>query len=107
MDKQNNIGSLISCGLDSSIVGWPYEYDTVVCPICGFEFAHIGDIRKEEGNDNGDAGWSGRGDLVVIPIEGECGCLWEICFGFHKGCIAAFVRVIQECEPEDELDSSA
>ena len=82
--------------------GWfDGTYDSIVCPVCGFEYAHIGEIRKEEGHDHGDAGWKGRGDLVVIPIEGECGCLWDICFGFHKGNIAAFVRVVKECEPDE------
>jgi hypothetical protein len=45
--------------------------------------------------DSGDryrAGWSGRGDLLVVPVEGECGHNWEVCFGFHKGETILFAR---------------
>ncbi len=45
------------------------------------------------GGDDYEAGWGGRGDLTVLPFEGECGHRWALCFGFHKGMTAAFVAV--------------
>ncbi len=44
------------------------------------------------GRDNYEAGWGGRGDLVVVPVWGECEHRWELCFGAHKGETFCFVR---------------
>ena len=41
--------------------------------------------------------------LVVIPIKGECGSEWEICFGFHKGQIFKFHKVCNPCVQEKGL----
>ena len=84
----------------SRIKTYAGKCDEVKCPVCGFEYNHMGEPKTINGNDNGEAGWWGRGDLVVIPVEGECGCLWEICFGFHKGSIYSFSRVLSECEED-------
>lgn len=65
---------------------------SVVCPLCGDEYQHAGDPRTIPGNDNYEAGWPGRGDLLVIPFRGECGHRWELCFGFHKGSSHVFAR---------------
>ncbi|HKP51605.1 MAG TPA: hypothetical protein VJ183_03030 [Chloroflexia bacterium] len=63
------------------------------CPVCGHEYNHPLDPIRIDGEDSYKAGWPGRGDLLLIPVEGECGHLWELCIGFHKGQTAIFVRV--------------
>ena len=30
--------------------------------------------------------------------SGEYGCEWELCFGFHKGNTASFVRIVKSCK---------
>lgn len=74
----------------------------LVCPVCSFEYNHMGEPRKVCGNDNHDA-WRGRGDLLVIPFNGECGSEWEICFGFHKGNTNTFVRIRKSCSENSYL----
>lgn len=68
-------------------------YKRLQCPLCRDTYQHTDTPQTIAGNDNYAAGWEGRGDLLMIPIEGECGHLWEICFGFHKGETFVFVRV--------------
>ena len=77
-------------------------YSLLVCPVCSFEYNHIGEPRKVSGNDNYDA-WQGRGDLLVVPFKAECGSEWEICFGFHKGQTNAFVRIRKSCSEDSYL----
>lgn len=68
----------------------------LTCPVCGHENAHLGSPRFHESHDSGEAGWDGRGDLVEVPIEGECVHRWSVCFGFHKGDVLSFIRVGRE-----------
>ena len=77
---------------------WPQNAKHLVCPECGFEYQHFGRPEYTNGNDNHEAGWGGRGDLIVVPIEGECGSKWEFCLGFHKGDTYLFQRLIQSCK---------
>jgi len=63
------------------------------CPVCGFWPGHMREVEKIDGKDSWQAGWSGRGDLVVIRIDGECGHSWELCLGEHKGAIQIFARI--------------
>lgn len=77
-------------------------YSLLVCPVCSGEYNHIGEPRKLMGNDSYDA-WQGRGDLLAIPFNGECGSDWEICFGFHKGNTNAFVRIRKSCSEHSYL----
>ena len=71
----------------------PDEIKRLKCPVCGDDYQHIGSRQDVPGRDSYEAGWGGRGDLLVIPVEGECGHTWQLCFGSHKGNVAAFVRV--------------
>ena len=67
----------------------------LACPVClgdSGEFQHAGEPRVIPGNDSYEAGWPGRGDLIVIPFSGECGHDWELCVGFHKGNNSIFAR---------------
>ena len=73
------------------------QTSNLVCPICGYEYQHIGTPRVIDGKDGYEAGWEGRGDLLVFPVYGECGCSWELCFGTHKGQVECFTRVIEGC----------
>lgn len=56
----------------------------LICPICGEDYHHLGEPHTVSGEDSYKA-WAGRGDRLVIPIEGECGHNWSINIGFHKG----------------------
>ena len=67
--------------------------DIAACPTCGHENVHTHTPYTMPGNDNYDAGWGGRGDLTVVPFEGECGHYWSRCFGFHKGTVDVFIAV--------------
>jgi hypothetical protein len=64
----------------------------LLCPVCGFEYQHWAEPFIKPGNDNYEASWGGRGDLLVIPMRGECGHEWDICIGTHKGYSELFVR---------------
>jgi hypothetical protein len=77
-------------------------YSTLVCPVCSFDYNHIGKPRRVQGGDAYLA-WAGRGDLLVIPFSGECGSEWELCFGFHKGQSSGFVRVSKSCTEDSYL----
>jgi hypothetical protein len=73
-------------------VGEP-NFSATVCPVCPDEYQHPRRPQVVPGGDNYEAGWGGRGDLTVLPFEGECGHRWALCFGFHKGMTFAFVAV--------------
>lgn len=77
-------------------------YSLLVCPVCSFPFNHIGDPLRRPGDDDYQA-WQGRGDLVVIPMTGECRSEWDICFGFHKGESYSFVPVRRACTDKSYL----
>ena len=68
----------------------------VVCPVCGYDYARFTGVRLVSSNNRYEAGWGGRGDLLVVQFEGECRHEWEICFGFHKGQTFAFARRLIE-----------
>ncbi len=76
----------------SNDAGWSDGMLELRCPVCRDPNQRTGSPRTKHGQDDYKAGWGGRGDLLVIPIEGECGHTWEICFGFHKGATVAFAR---------------
>jgi hypothetical protein len=65
----------------------------IQCPLCKDLYQHLHKPQMIDGNDNYEAGWPGRGDLVVVPIDGECGHNWELCIGFHKGFAGIFARL--------------
>jgi hypothetical protein len=96
--------------LDKAIVPSDYfvtvnEQHQCICPICGYEYVHPSGVRYVEGNDNGEAGWHGRGSLMVTSFVGECGHEWDICFGFHKGLMFVFTRILSEkAIPTESLD---
>ena len=74
-----------------SVFGDRPAFKRLVCPGCGDTYQHTGSPQAVSTEDYG-AGWGGRGPLLVVPVEGECGHSWEMCFGFHKGETFTFVR---------------
>lgn len=66
----------------------------VLCPVCECFNVHPTHSYQVKGNDSGDAGWQGRGDLHALGFWGECGHNFEVCFGFHKGSTYVFSRVL-------------
>ena len=77
---------------DASSWGGPQWGVRLRCPICSDTYQHAGAYQRVPGHDSYEAGWGGRGDLVIVPVWGECGHRWELCFGSHKGETFAFVR---------------
>lgn len=71
---------------------------SVRCPVCGGEYVHVVNMREVSGHDDYRAGWWGRGHLNVIGFEGECGHVFELCFGNHKGYEPVFCRVPVDAE---------
>lgn len=83
----------------------------LICPICGEFYNHLKFQGEVDGEDSYKAGWGGRGDLLILEFVGECGHLWQLLFGFHKGYMAVLVRYVdsdlcfwsmKELEPYDE-----
>jgi HNH endonuclease len=70
----------------------PYLSTFLACPVCGFEFNHVRDIRVVKAHEAYGAGWFGRGDLFVISGYCEEGHDWEVCLGEHKGTVYVFAR---------------
>jgi hypothetical protein len=68
-------------------------YKRLKCPVCSDSYQHVRSWETIPGRDAYEAGWGGRGNLVIVPMWGECEHRWEICFGSHKGETFCFVRV--------------
>jgi hypothetical protein len=79
-------------------VSWlaPQDYDDapvkavgamckMVCPACGFDYAHHGQVTLVHGFDDYRSRSAGRGDCLRVGFTGECGHNWTVCFSFHKG----------------------
>lgn len=60
---------------------------TLVCPICREAYQHqVGTPVEIESHDSYEAHPGFRGNVLVIPFEGEsCGHQWSLCIAFHKG----------------------
>lgn len=59
--------------------------EMVKCPFCSFANVHIGSSELIDGEDGYKARKIVRGNVHRIPMDGECGHAWYLCFGFHKG----------------------
>lgn len=102
-DQNEKFPKVISLrrALSTSPSTWGTEpnYITMLCPVCQFDCTHTHGVKTVKGNDNYEAGWAGRGDLVVVTMGGECGHGWELCIGFHKGQQAIFTRIHSMTDP--------
>ncbi len=66
----------------------------LLCPVCRYSCQHAAATwQNVPGRDAYVAGWGGRGDLLIVPVWGECEHIWQICFGSHKGETVGFVRI--------------
>ena len=83
---------------DSLVGVQPQFASRLRCPICADTYQHVATWQHIAGRDNYEAGWSGRGDLIILPVWGECEHRWELCFGSHKGETFCFVRVPHQLE---------
>jgi hypothetical protein len=63
------------------------------CPECADTYQGTAAPQTVTSEDDYSAGWGGRGPVLVVPMVGNCGHAWALCFGFHKGETFAFVRV--------------
>lgn len=91
-DKDNThfaIRDVLQTEEESGWSGSPFV--DLKCPVCQTNYQHVGRPTTISGEDYA-VPWGGRGDLVVVPLQGECGHKWEICLGFHKGNTAIFAR---------------
>ena len=73
----------------------------LICPVCGFNCAHITGVQKDDPR-----GWGSYGN-VSIEIWGECGHRWTIFFNDHKGAVLVashFNRVVSDWPPSDPDD---
>lgn len=65
----------------------------ICCPICGGNYQHhLSHAEVRDGEDSYRAESVVRGDVISIPFHGECGHVWELCLGFHKGNTWIFVK---------------
>lgn len=74
-----------------------YGNPAICCPECGFSYTEIIDHKLERGNDNGDTGRGCRGDVHTLLVNCECGGVWELFFGFHKGETSVKYKVLKSC----------
>ncbi len=81
---------------DSFIATDPQYATRLKCPVCGEFYNHAGPFQYIDGRDNHEAGWGGRGDLVIIPVRCEFEHIWQLCLGQHKGTTYVFVRVPEQ-----------
>ena len=75
-------------------------FTDILCPLCGFKYSRIKNLKRIDGEDDYKA-WVGRGDCVKVLFESECGSLWYLCLGFHKGVTSAFLEVVESCSSLD------
>jgi len=67
------------------------------CPVCQHAYQHTEPPFVLDSRDTAGTVWSGRGNVLVIPVWGECGSSWQLCLGFHKGSTVIFVRMVLSC----------
>jgi len=75
----------------------PHEENTVLCPVCRYNYSHVIEVFTRLGVDpkEGGAAYKGtlakgvvpheRRDCLVIVFEGECGHVFEWQIQQHKG----------------------
>lgn len=95
MDRKKVFDVLQS--IDKDDAGWGDQKHNLLCPICRNNYQHMERPESQNSRDSYGANWEGRGDLIIVPMSGECGSKWELCLGFHKGDTVIFSRVIEAC----------
>lgn len=98
--QDESIQAVIAGEPDLATSGGKYfagNLDQLKCPICADLYQHTENPYTLGSDDFAGTVWEGRGDVLAIPVWGECGVKWLLCLGFHKGFTAIFVRVLLSC----------
>ncbi|MBA3474289.1 MAG: hypothetical protein H0T57_13865 [Rubrobacter sp.] len=90
---QAGLGRVLETATDDFAASFGPHTRRLLCPVCGSSYQHTGTPFDIPGQDAYEAGWGGRGNLLVVPVWCEEGHEWEMCFGFHKGETFSFVRI--------------
>ncbi len=101
-ERANLLGLEEAIDCDPSTWTGPIWGTRLKCPICSETCQHAGAYQHIPGRDNYEAGWGGRGDLVIVPVWCEFDHVWQLCFGQHKGATFVFVWV-----PEQHTEEAA
>lgn len=81
---------------------WSDNYTSELkCPVCGYDYQDFSTPKIVSDEEAWKANWKGRGSLLIIPMEGECGSQWQICIGFHKGKSKIFTQLVQACKTDN------
>lgn len=83
--------------LTDEFVAYPHDL-MLKCPFCGDGYVHAGAPYVERSPSDYGNNWWGRGQLIRIPFEGECGSEWDLCIGQHKGNEYIFVSLQKSCK---------
>ena len=103
LERASAVGLEEAIDCDPSTWSGPAWGTRLKCPICADTYQHVTNSwQRIFGRDDYEAGWGGRGDLVILPLWGECGHTWELCLGSHKGEVFVFVRVPCQGQAEPE-----
>lgn len=79
--------------MDQSVLFKDDIHYEIQCPVCGYNYQHhLSSAEVKDGEDAYKAERCVRGDVISIPMQGECGHVWELCIGFHKGNSLIFVK---------------
>lgn len=62
------------------------------CPVCGEVYQHMGQVDDQLDRPEYAADWWGRGGVILLHMQGECGHIWQLCIGYHKGNSFIFAR---------------
>lgn len=100
MNEDKSIYRPLLTKSDAREYGDDAQYTQILCPVCRFNYNHTHGVREIPGNDGYEAGWWGRGDLIVIDMTCENGDKWELCIGFHKGNQFIFARIPAEAKTD-------
>jgi hypothetical protein len=65
-----------------------YEGTLIICPFCESYNCHISSPKWDDQSGDGNQG------RIIIPIECESGCAWDLVFIGHKGSLVAMIRNI-------------
>jgi len=66
----------------------------ITCPLCAHNYVHFEHPTYYNGDDDYKTQSGVRGDLILIPFWGECGHVFNVCVGYHKGNSYIFTQVL-------------
>lgn len=69
----------------------------LTCPVCGCMNVHLASVKTKEGFDSYATKTGVKGDVTTLTFYGECGSVFEINYGFHKGHLFLWPDTLQSC----------